>query len=163
MPISTLADAKDILICRDLNPIRVRDGWEVQGQLLSGKELLQLARQLDGGDAKPSKYGNRKASADGIEFDSTAEMQYYQVLAARQAAGEISELEIQPRFEVIPGFRDMAGKRHAPRHYTPDFQFKEQGRIVVIEVKGFKTEAYILRRTLFLYQYPHLEFREVEA
>lgn len=60
-----------------------------------------------------------------------AELRDYQLLAARQAAGEISDLELQPRFEVIPGFRDMAGRRHAPRHYTADFAYRESGRIVV--------------------------------
>lgn len=162
MTIQTIAAAVDFLICRGQPLTQAGTRWYLDGQHLSGKELLALARQLDGGDGG-SKYGNRKASGDGVEFDSVAEMRYYQVLAARQAAGEITELELQPRFEVIPGFRDMAGRRHAPRHYTADFQYKEQGRIVVVEVKGFKTEAYILRRTLFLFQYGHICFQEIEA
>lgn len=162
MTISTVAAAVDFLIIRDQDLVRVGNVWLLNGEQVSGQQLLALARQLDGGDRAP-KYGNRKVEYDGHAFDSTAEMRYYQILKARQAAGEISGLELQPRFEIIPTFRDMTGRRHAPRYYTADFQHVEAGRIVVTEVKGFKTEAYMLRRTLFLHQYTHFQFIEVDA
>jgi hypothetical protein len=162
MPISTLADAKSILINRDINPVRVRDGWEVQGQVLTGKQLVQLARQLDGGDA-PSKYGNTRVEYDGRTFHSIAEMEYYKTLRLQEAAGEISDLECQPRFELRPAFRDCHGVKHAPMFYFADFGFKERGRIVAVDIKGARTAVYLLKRDLFLFQYWHIDFREIEV
>jgi hypothetical protein len=162
MPISTIADAKDLLISRDLNPIRVRDGWEVNGQVLSGPELLQLARQLDSGKTT-SKYGNRRVSYDGRTFHSVAECEHYKTLKLQEAAGEISDLECQPRFELLPGFRDWEGKRHHPTFYVADFSYKRNGRIVVEDVKGMKTDAYAIKVKFFLSMYPHVEFHEVSV
>lgn len=141
----------------------MRDGWEVQGQLFSGKELLQLARHLDGGDVKPSKYGNKRVEYDGHTFDSIAEMEYYKVLKLQEAASEISDLELQPRFELRPAFRDATGRRHAPMFYVADFGFKERGRLVAVDIKGARTAVYLLKRDLFLFHFPHIEFREIDV
>ena len=52
-----------------------------------------------------AKYGNRKAKAniDGkdVTFDSVVERDRYNYLALLQKAGEISDLGIQYRFELI--------------------------------------------------------------
>lgn len=159
-PITTLAEAKNLLICRDINPVKVRGGWEIDGQVLSGKELIQLARQLDGGN-EPSKYGNRRVEYDGRTFHSVAEMEHYKTLKLQEAAGEISDLECQPRYELLPWFRDRDGTAHQPIFYVADFGFTEQSRSVAVDVKGMETELFKLKSKLFRFHYPHIELRIV--
>lgn len=46
--------------------------------------------------------------------------------------------------------------------YVADFQYVENGRIVVVDTKGFVTDVYRLKKKLFLYKYGSLyEFLEV--
>ena len=45
--------------------------------------------------------------------------------------------------------------------YIADFVYIENGKTIVEDAKGFKTEKYIIKRKLFKYKYPECEFREV--
>lgn len=49
-----------------------------------------------------SKYGNHKTTVDGITFDSQKEVNRYCELKLLQKAGEITELELQKEFVLIP-------------------------------------------------------------
>jgi hypothetical protein len=160
--IQTIADAVDLLVIRDQSIAKVGNKWILDGQEMSGKELLALARQLDGGDGE-SKYHNRVVEYDGKRFASIAEMEHYKDLTLRQAAGEICELECQPRYLIVEAFRDWSGKRHQERYYVADFQYRRQGRLVAVDVKGVRTDVYLLKRALFLSIYRHIEFYEVEV
>ena len=76
--------------------------------------------------------------------------------------GKISWLELQPCFTLIPSFTNWAGKKVRPCHYTADFLLHfPDGREMVVEVKGFRTRDYVLRRKMFEYKYPQYEFKEV--
>lgn len=48
------------------------------------------------------KYKNKKVTLDGIVFDSKKEARRYGELSMLQRAGEISDLELQKEFELIP-------------------------------------------------------------
>ena len=101
-----------------------------------------------------SKYNARKTIIDGITFDSKAEANYYTQLKLLQRAGEIVELELQPKFEIIPSFVDPAGKKVRATHYIADFRVKyKDGREEVIDVKGHKTDVYRLKKKLFEQRY----------
>ena len=52
-----------------------------------------------------SKYKNKKITIDGITFDSQLEANRYCELKLLFKAGEISQLRLQPEFELIPAFR----------------------------------------------------------
>jgi hypothetical protein len=52
--------------------------------------------------ATQNKYGNRKVTYLGIEFDSMKEANRYAALLMLQRAGEISELKTQVSFELVP-------------------------------------------------------------
>ena len=41
-----------------------------------------------------------------------------------------------------------------------DFRYEENGKLVVEDVKGVRTREYILKRKMFKYRYPEIEFRE---
>jgi len=108
-----------------------------------------------------SKYNARRTVVDGITFDSRAEARRYGELRLLERAGEIADLRVHPRYEILP----KEGKERA-RHYTPDFQYREGGRVVVEDVKGGKatmTDAARLRMSLFRRRYKDVELRIVEA
>ena len=113
------------------------------------------------------KYRNKKISIDGITFDSKHEAARYRELSLLQRAGEISELELQKEFELIPaqyetfprygkkGQRITDGKKciEKPVKYRADFVYKENGAQIVEDAKGVKTKEYIIKRKLMLYMH----------
>lgn len=112
-----------------------------------------------------SKYGAKACYADNVRFDSLAEMRRYQELKLLQDAGVISDLRVHPRYLLQAGFR-YKGKTERPIHYEADFAYVEtdSGALVVEDVKGKRTQTYILKRKLFLAQYRMIyDFREVAA
>ena len=107
------------------------------------------------------KYLSKKTIIDGITFDSKKESQRYIELKRRQAIGEISGLELQPPFLLQEGFtRD--NKKYRPITYVADFKYVENGKVIVEDVKGFKTPEYKIKKKLLLYKYEGFEFREIK-
>ena len=91
---------------------------------------------------RPPKYGNRKTVVDGITFDSAKEAKRYGELKVLQRAGEITSLELQPRFPIV-----INGVKVCT--YVADFGYVDQiGSPVVEDCKGFKTREYTLKRKL---------------
>lgn len=111
--------------------------------------------------ARYNKYGNVKTKIDGITFDSKAEARRYSVLKMLLNTGVISELKLQPRFEICPKVK-WNGKTIAKRSYVADFQYIENGITIVEDVKGVRTDTYMLKRSLFLTQYPQYKFIETK-
>tara|TARA_B100000949_G_C13979820_1_gene324654 strand:- start:75 stop:506 length:432 start_codon:yes stop_codon:yes gene_type:complete len=110
---------------------------------------------------RPAKYRNIKTTVDGLEFDSRAEATRYRDLCVMQSAGEISDLELQPRIELVSRFKDAAGKTHKAVVYIGDFSYTEKGsdRPVIEDVKGVQTPVFRLKRRLMLQFRPALELR----
>ncbi|KAB7891463.1 DUF1064 domain-containing protein [Poseidonibacter ostreae] len=95
-----------------------------------------------------------------INFDSKFEAEHYKELLVRERAGQIKDLKLQPSFVVIPEqFHD--GKKLSKKIYKGDFQYIENGRTVVVDTKGFKTEVYEIKKRLFLKEFPDIIFKEV--
>lgn len=111
-----------------------------------------------------SKYGNRKVEIDGIVFDSVLEGQHYKELALLELAGEISQLELQPEFVLMPAFK-RDNKTHRAVKYRADFAYvRADGQKVVVDCKGMKTPVYLLKRKLLLRILPDdVLFIEVDA
>lgn len=109
--------------------------------------------------SKRHKYNAQKTKVDGITFDSKLEARRYRQLLLLEQAGHISNLELQPKFELQPGFTDAAGKWQRPVEYQADFGYNEYGNPVIEEVKGFQTAVWKLKKKLFLYRYPDKELR----
>jgi hypothetical protein len=97
-----------------------------------------------------AKYGNRKTVIGGITFDSKAEAKRWAELQRMQLAGDISGLERQVKFELIPkSLKD--GDRPAERAcvYVADFVYLVAGWGRMVEdVKGVKTPDYVIKRKL---------------
>jgi len=107
-----------------------------------------------------NKYNARKTIIDGITFDSRREAERYQELKVLERAGYIEGLLIQPKYTLVEGF-EYRGKRVRPITYIGDFQYVENGEIVVEDVKGMKTAVYRLKSKLMKWRYPQIDFREV--
>ena len=101
------------------------------------------------------KYRARRSEIDGIGFDSAKEARWYLDLKLLERCGEIRALELQGRYELLP----KNGRERAV-HYVADFRYEENGKLVVEDVKGVRTREYILKRKMFRYRYPEIEFRE---
>ena len=106
--------------------------------------------------SKPNKFHARKTVVDGITFDSKHEANRYCELKALERAGAIQNLERQTAFLLVPKSRTERAVT-----YKADFQYVENGRVVVEDAKGHRTKDYIIKRKLFKQLYPDIDFREV--
>ena len=103
-----------------------------------------------------SIYINKKVVVDGIKFDSKKEARRYQDLLLMQRAGEISDLELQPKFELVKGVKFSGDKRAKPAiRYTADFAYTDNrtGKRVIEDVKSPVTRKktdYKMRRHMML-------------
>ena len=90
-----------------------------------------------------NKYRNIPKRVDGILFQSTKESRRYSELKALQQAGVIRDLETQPKFKL-----EINGV-HITTYYA-DFRYHDNERRaeVVEDVKGMRTQLYIIKRRL---------------
>lgn len=110
-----------------------------------------------------SKYGNHKTTTAHGSFDSKGEASRYEDLAMLQMAGHISDLKRQVRFVLQDWFRTPDGKAIRSIEYVADFTYTENGRDVVEDFKGVRTESFKLKKKMFLFRYRDIEFRESKA
>ncbi len=109
------------------------------------------------------KYNAVKTEIDGITFDSKGEAARYQELRLAERAGDIRELRVHTRWELVPGWRDKHGKKWRAITYESDFDYWEGDQFVVEDFKGFKTQVFRIKEKLFRFNYPEFEFRITEA
>lgn len=126
----------------------------IQKQIRSQFASKTRMEELVGADEseKKSKYSSAKTDVDGIRFDSKKEAEFYAELKLREKVGEISHLRLQPRYLLQEAFKHD-GKQYREIEYIADFEYIENGVTVVIDVKGFRTAVYMLKKKLFLCKY----------
>lgn len=123
-----------------------------------------------------SKYGNRKITVDGITFDSRKEAARWRELSLLERAGEITGLQRQVKYVLIPAQREFSNEIYTRGKnkgcfkpgkllekecsYIADFVYIQDGKTVVEDTKGFRTEAYKIKRKLMLHTYG-IRIREV--
>lgn len=109
------------------------------------------------------KYRAVKTVVDGIEFPSKREANRYRELMLLKRAGIVKEIELQPAYELMPGFTHPAtGQRVRPIKYKADFLVTyEDGRQEIEDTKGMRTPEYLLKKKLFMHKYPSLQIKEV--
>jgi hypothetical protein len=83
-----------------------------------------------------------------IFFASKREALRYRELCLARDAGLISDIELQPRFDMPPGIA-----------YVADFAYtdKQTGRRVVLDAKGVKTDVFKLKMKLLSFYFPDVE------
>jgi len=88
-----------------------------------------------------NKYRAIKTVVDGIKFDSKKEAARYQTLKLMESNGHISDLKLQPKFDLIVNDKKIG-------FYKADFEYTQDGKIVVEDVKGMKTPVYNLKKKM---------------
>jgi hypothetical protein len=105
-----------------------------------------------------NKYNNKFTIVDNIKFHSKKEAERYSELKLLEHSGQIRLLELQPKFEIQPSFKNMIDgkvKTEKAINYIADFKYFDvaENNIVIEDCKGFLTEVYKIKRKLFLYKY----------
>ena len=120
---------------------------------LSESAQRQILAKL-GQQAKPTKYRNEKATRrmpNGTirTFDSQKEARRYDELALLLKAGKISDLRLQQTFTLQEGYISASGDAVRALTYKADFYYyTRDGKPIVEDVKGVKTEAYKIKKKL---------------
>lgn len=105
------------------------------------------------GQQKQSKYRNQKATRrmpNGTirTFDSQREARRYDELVLLLKAGKISDLRLQQTFTLQEGYISASGDVVRALTYKADFYYTRDGKPIVEDVKGVKTEAYKIKKKL---------------
>jgi len=96
------------------------------------------------------KYRNQPTEVDGIRFPSKAEASRYQELKLLERAGEIKDLELQPKFTFWINGKFLTYDTGHKITYTADFRYKEgeYWEEIVEDKKGFMTQPTRIRLAL---------------
>lgn len=101
-----------------------------------------------------------KRTCNGIVFDSVLEMKYYRdVVLPKKESGEIIYYELQKKYILQDGF-EHDGKKVLPIIYVADFYIKYSDKhIEVIDIKGCPDTTAKIKRKMFWYKYPNIDYR----
>lgn len=102
--------------------------------------------------SRRSKYGAVKTTVDGIQFDSKAESRRYAHLKLLERAGEITDLQLQPVFELAPSVKYKNAKRATPAlRYCADFCYvNRSGEKIFEDCKGMINRVYLVKKHLVM-------------
>lgn len=115
----------------------------------------------DTGEDNMSKYRNKKVIVDDYIFDSIQESRRYKELKLLLKAGQIQNLELQPRFLLQDSFKKNS-RTFRKIEYVADFKYTENGKTIVEDVKGMQTDVFKLKHKIFEKVYPDLELRIIK-
>lgn len=108
-----------------------------------------------------NKYHARKTKClHGHTHDSKKEAVRCNELHLLQKAGNISNLETQVKYELLPAQRRNGKVIERKVDYIADFRYTRDGMTYVEDTKGQKTKDYIIKRKLFKCKYPNVIFLE---
>ena len=120
-------------------------------------EVIKITRSKFNVDKDKSK-----RTHNGIVFDSVLEMKYYRdVLCPAVESGDVVSYELQKPYELQPKFRHD-GKSVQPIKYVADFFIVyKDGHEEVIDTKGCPDSVALLKRKLFWYKFPEVDYKWV--
>jgi len=107
-----------------------------------------------------NKYCAKKVQMGDRVYDSAKEAKRAATLEQQEKYGLISGLRKQVPFELQPGYVNNQGKKIRPITYVADFVYRKDGKLVVEDTKGFRTQEYKLKKKMFEYKYPVYTFVE---
>ena len=111
-----------------------------------------------------TKYNAKKTEVNGITFDSKLEAERYEQLVLLERAGDISNLQLQPEFQIYKGWKDpKTGEKHKSRFYVGDFLYIDNvTHVKVVEdTKGMETPDFRLKWEYVQSEYPDYVFLKV--
>ena len=115
---------------------------------LSQSQIKRLVQHRDN-KPKQSKYGNHKVVVDGEKVaDSKHEYSRLCELEVLQRAGEIKDLQLQVKYQLIPS-QKICGKTERGVSYIADFVYwTKNDKFICEDAKGHRTDAYIIKRKM---------------
>ena len=90
-------------------------------------------------NSRRPKYGNTKCLINGNKFDSKAEASYYLYLLDCEKKNNLKIISLQPKVYLSK----------AKILYKPDFLIEQNGELIYIDVKGFSTAVFNLKKRLW--------------
>lgn len=105
-----------------------------------------------------NKYHNKKCFYKGMTFDSKKERDYYVILEMMLKNKQITDLKTQVKFELQPSFK-FNGKTIRSINYIADFTYIKDGKLIIVDTKGYRTEVYKLKKKMM--QYKGLDIKEI--
>jgi hypothetical protein len=115
---------------------------------------IGIPQKFRKGGEKRAKYGNQRIELGGKTFDSRKEFGRYQVLAAMERGGVISDLRTQVAFVLAEAVR-IDGRKKPALRYVADFVYQRDGKRIVEDVKSAitrKDPVYRIKRHLLALQ-----------
>ncbi len=101
-----------------------------------------------------------KRTYNDIVFDSVLEMKYYRdVLLPLVESGDVVRYELQKPYELQPKFTHDGKSVRAVTYVADFFMEYKDGREVVVDTKGCPDSIANLKRKLFWYCYPDVDYR----
>lgn len=114
-----------------------------------------MAVRYGRGNKYHAKKDYRNDGGKTVKFDSRKEARRYDELRLLERAHQISDLQRQVKFVLIPAQRDPKGKLIERQcYYVADFTYKDSsGRLVVEDAKSeaTRTPVYVVKRKLMLW------------
>lgn len=103
-----------------------------------------------------TKFNAKPQVIDGIRFASQKEGRRYSELRILERAGKINNLEVQPEFKFSVDGRPVRFPSGRQAKYVADFAYFDPAlnRRVILDVKGFKTDVYKLKKAFVEAMYP---------
>lgn len=92
-----------------------------------------------------------------MHFDSKREARRYMDLWLMQRAGEITNLQTQVTYPLLPKQVHSDGAKERAIDYVADFVYEKDGETVVEDSKGFRNTAsaayrvFVMKRKMMLY------------
>lgn len=99
-----------------------------------------------------SKYNNQKIRVGGEVFDSKREYNRWCELRLLEHSGIIRNLQRQVKFRLIDS-QKTPERTERPCDYIADFVYYENGKRIVEDCKGMRTDVYKIKRKLMLEKY----------
>lgn len=103
-----------------------------------------------------------KRTHNGIVFDSVLEMKYYRdVLCPAVESGDVVSYELQKPYELQPKFRHDEKSVQSIKYVADFFIVYKDGHEEVIDTKGCPDSVALLKRKLFWYKFPDVDYKWV--
>lgn len=113
---------------------------------------------------RKNKYNARKVKVNGIVFASQKEADRWRELKLLERAGKITDLRRQVPFLLIPTQREFCNEIDEKKRrfkkgkvierkcsYYADFVYMQNGKQIVEDAKGKRTDEYVIKRKLMLF------------
>lgn len=122
--------------------------------------LKMTAKQYRSWKKSPSKYHAEKTIIGDTVYDSKKEAKRGIELEYLQRIGQIKDLQKQVRFILQEDYVNNEGQKIRPISYIADYVYEQDGKKIVEDVKGVRTDVYLLKKKMFMFKYPEYKFIE---